>query len=156
MKATLITLLILLACSCGTRKASVEEHKDIRRQEAGRLLECSDMRITMSDNMAEKLRRERAYTITVLSPPDSAGRQWPVSVEEGTVTEDYAAGRLTTKDSTAIQRRDEETSATTVDKSRRVEKTNVNTRPVLAVVWWFLLVGGAIAALVAWRVRKKI
>ncbi len=155
MKATLIVSLILLVCSCGTRKAAVEEHTDIRREETGRLLEGSVMGITISDNIAEKLRTERAYTITVLSPPDSAGRQWPVSIEEGTVTEDYTAGRLTMKDSTAIQRRVEESSATTIDKSRRAEKTNVNTRPVPAVVWWFLLVGGAIAAILAWMKHKK-
>lgn len=156
MKATLITFLLVLACSCGTRKAALEERKDVRQEVTGQVLEGSVMRITISDNMAEKLRKERAYTIKVLSPPDSAGRQWPVSIEEGTVTEDYATDRVTTKDSTAIQRRAEETSATTVDKSRRAEKTNVNTRPVPTAAWWFLLVGGAIAALVAWRVRKKI
>lgn len=155
MKAPLIALLMLLACSCGTRKAAIEEFRDIRHEEAGQVLEGSDMVITISDNMAERLQRERAYTITVLSSPDSAGRQWPVSIEEGMVTEDYAVGRLTTKDSTAIQRRAEQTSATTVGKSQRAEKTNVNTRLVPAAVWWFLLVGGVIAAILAWQKYKK-
>lgn len=155
MKATLIATLILMVCSCGSRKAAVEDRKDIRHEEVGQVLEGSVMGITISDNLAEKLRRERAYTITVLSSPDSAGRQWPVSIEEGTVMEDYAAGRLTTKDSTAIQRRAEQTSATTVNKSQRTEKTNINTRLVPAAVWWFLLVGGVIAAILAWQKHKK-
>lgn len=155
MKAFIIISLALLS-SCGTRKTATEERRDVRREESARVRAGSVMGITISDSIGEKLRRERAYKITILSPPDSLGRQWPASIEEGTVTEDYAGGRLVTKDSMAISGREVQDNAVMADKSVTVQKTNTNTRILPAPVWWLLIVGGVIAALLAWQARKKI
>lgn len=154
MKAFIIISLALLP-SCGTRKTATEERRDVRREESARIRAGSVMGITISDSIGEKLRRERVYKITILSPPDSLGQQWPVSIEEGTVTEDYAGGRLLTRDSTVISGREVQGNAVMADKSVTAEKTNTNTR-IVPAVWWFLIVGGVIAALLAWQARKKI
>lgn len=155
MRAILFMYIAFCLVACGTRNMRTEERKDIRREEAGQVLEGSVMGITISDNMAEKLRRERAYTVTILSSPDSAGRQWPLSVEEGMVTEDYTADHLILKDSTGIQSKNEQRNTLETDKSNIVEKTNVDMRPVPTIVWWFLVVGGLIAALLSWFVKKR-
>lgn len=154
MKAFIIVPLALLS-SCGTRKTATEERRDIRREETAQLWASSVMGITISDSIGERLRRERVYTITILSPPDSLGRQWPVTIEEGTVTEDYAGGRLLTKDSTAISGGEVQSKAVMADKSVTAVKTNTNTRIVPAALWWFLVVGGILAALLAWRAKKR-
>lgn len=155
MKAFIIISLALLS-SCGTRKTATEERRDVRREESAHLRAGSVMGITISDSIGEKLRQERVYKITILSPPDSLGRQWPVTIEEGTVTEDYTGGRLLTRDSTAISGREVQGNAVMTDKSVTAEKTNTTTRIVPGVVWWFLIVGGVIAALLAWLIKRKL
>lgn len=155
MKAFIIISLALLS-SCGTRKTATEERRDVRREESAHLRAGSVMGITISDSIGEKLRQERVYKITILSPPDSLGRQWPVTIEEGTVTEDYTGGRLLTRDSTAISGREVQGNAVMTDNSVTAEKTNTTTRIVPGVVWWFLIVGGAIAALLAWLIKRKL
>lgn len=155
MKAIILISLLLLS-SCGTRKTATEERRDIRREESARLWAGSVMGITISDSIGEKLRRERVYKITILSPPDSLGQQWPVSIEEGTVTEDYAGGWLVTKDSMAISGREVQGNAVMADKSVTAERTNTDTRIVPAAVWWFLIVGGVIAALLTWLIKRKL
>lgn len=152
---TIIALSLLLLCSCGTRKTATEEKKDIRREETAWMQAGAVMGITLSDSIGEKLRRERVYRITIMSAPDSLGRQWPLAVEEGTVTEDYAGARLRTKDSTAVSAREVQRDITTTDKSVSSQKTGTDTRIIPPVVWWFLIVGGVIAALLAWYVRRK-
>lgn len=153
MKAFIIISLALLS-SCGTRKTATEERRDVRREESAHLRAGSVMGITISDSIGEKLRQERVYKITILSPPDSLGRQWPVTIEEGTVTEDYTGGRLLTRDSTAISGREVQGNAVTVDKGITAERTNTDTR-IVPAAWWFLLVGGIVAALLAWRTKKR-
>lgn len=152
---TIVATFFLLLCSCGTYKTSTEERTDIRRDETARLRTGSVMGITISDSIGEKLRRERVYRITIMSAPDSLGRQWPLAVEEGTVTEDYAGARLRTKDSTAVSAREVQRDITTTDKSVSSQKTGTDTRIIPPVVWWFLIIGGVIAALLAWYVRRK-
>ncbi len=152
---TIIATLFLLLCSCGTHKTSTEERTDIRREETEQLRAGSVMGITISDSIGEKLRRERVYKITILSAPDSLGRQWPVTIEEGTVTEDYAGGRLITKDSTAVSGREVQRDITTTNKSVAGRKAGTDTRIIPRGVWWFLIVGGTVAALLAWLARRK-
>lgn len=152
---TIVATFFLLLCSCGTHKTSTNERTDIRREETAQLRAGSVMGITLSDSIGEKLRRERAYRITILSAPDSLGRQWPVTIEEGTITEDYAGGRLVTKDSTAVSGREVQRDVTITDKSVAGRKTDTDTRIIPQAVWWFLIVGGTLAALLAWHARRK-
>lgn len=153
MKAFIIISLALLS-SCGTRKTATEERRDVRREESARVRAGSVMGITISDSIGEKLRHERVYRITILSPPDSLGRQWPITIEEGTVTEDYAGGRLVTKDSMAVSDREVQRDVTTTDKSVSDRKTGTDTRIIPRSIWWFLIVGG-VAVLIGWFIIEN-
>lgn len=155
MRIFLSLVFALFLCSCGTHKTSTNERTDIRREETAQLRAGSVMGITLSESIGEKLRREGVYRITILSAPDSLGRQWPITIEEGTVTEDYAGSRLVTKDSMAVSDREVQGNTVMADKSVTAETTNTNTR-IVPAAWWFLIVGGVIAALLAWQARKKI
>lgn len=124
-------------------------------EESFHLIESMVSGITLTDSVGEKLRREKVYKITILSQPDSTGRQYPLVVEEGTVTEYYAADRVIGRDSIGMINRKEDGNILLEDKSRVKEKTGINTRLIPKWVWWFLIVGGVIGALIWWIGRKK-
>lgn len=156
MKTLLLIPFSLLLISCGTRKTESREQKDVRLEESFHLIESSVMGITITDSLGEKLRREKVYKITILSRPDSMGYQYPLIVEEGTVTEDYAADRVIGRDSTGMINRKEDGNILLEDKSRVKEKTGIDTRLIPVWVWWFLMVGGVIGALLWWRRRRSL
>lgn len=145
---------LLLCCSCGTRRTASEAHTEIRRQEAVYLREGAVTGRTRTDSLRQKLRRAHTYKITHLSPPDSIGRQWPLSIEEGSLVEDLATARLTTEDSVATLRRDTQTRQTLAAETSTTDKTNRNTLPFRAVLRGLLLIGVAAVAIRFWRTYR--
>lgn len=155
MKAMLGIGLFLLCCSCGTRRTVSQAHTEIRRQEAVYLCEGAITGRTRTDSLRQKLRRAHTYKITHLSPPDSMGRQWPLSIEEGSLVEDLATARLTTEDSVTTFRRDTQTRQTLATKTHTTDKTNRSTLPFRAVLRGLLLIGMAIVAIRFWRTYRN-
>ena len=94
------------------------------------------------------------YKITILSKPDSSGVQYPVSVEEGTVTDEWEGNRLLKSDSTALNNTKKSENHNKADTSKTQFKTSKDNRIVPVSAWW-LLIGGIVAILLAWRAKKR-
>lgn len=135
---------LLVCCSCGTRQTTSEARTEIRRQEALALREGVVRSVARTDSLHTKLRREHTYKITHLSLPDTTGRQWPLSIEEGSLVEHFATERRTTDDSVALFNRDAETLRTLAVETRTTDKTNLNTRPFPTAMVCLLLAAVAI------------
>lgn len=153
MKALFFTILILLV-ACGSKKTQLKEQRDIQEKNITSLLEASFIEFTMTDSILEKLKREKVYKITILSSPDSVGKQHPVSIEEGKVTEVYELNNLTKKDSTVLNNKKEDDAAYSSDKTKLETKESVDNRVIPPYAWW-LIAGGVFAALLAWLAWKK-
>lgn len=155
MKALFLAILsILLLSSCGSKKMKLKEQRDIQEKNIMSLIETSFTGFTMTDSILEKLKRERIYKITILSPPDSTGKQHTVSIEEGKVAEEYESNSLTKKDSTGLNSKKQDYVASFTDKTKVEAKENIDKRIFPPYVWW-LIAGGVFAALLAWLSWKK-
>lgn len=150
MKALAI-ILLLLGCSCAARRTASETRTKIRRQETVYLREATVTGIAQTDSIREKLRRALTYKITYLSSPDTAGRQWPLSIEEGSWVEDFAAARLTARDSVVLLCRDTQTRRSLADDTQSTAQTSLSTRPFPPLLGWLLLTALAILALRFWQ-----
>ncbi len=155
MKAPFLAILsILLFFSCGSKKMKLKEQRDIQEKNITSFIETSFTGFTMTDSILEKLKREKVYKITILSLPDSAGKQHPVSIEEGKVVEEYELNNLIKKDSTVLNNKKEDDMTTFVDKTKVETKESVDKRIIYPYAWW-LIAGGVLAALLAWLAWKK-
>lgn len=154
MKAFLFALITTIFFSCGSKKTQLKGQRDIQEKNITSLIETSFTGFTMTDSVGEKLKRERVYKITILSPPDSIGKQHPVSIEEGKVTEEYESNNLVKKDSTALNSKKKEVVSSFADKTKVEAKENIDKRIIPPYAWW-LIAGGVLAALLAWLAWKK-
>lgn len=155
MKALFLAILsILLFFSCGSKKMKLKEQRDIHEKNITSLIENSFTGFTMTDSILEKLKREKVYKITILSPPDSTGRQYPISIEEGKITEEYESSNVIKKDSTALNNKKKDDSTFSTDRTKVETKQRVDRRVIPPFAWW-LIAGGIVAALLAWFVWKK-
>lgn len=151
---TIFLAAFTLFCSCGTRQTASKVQSEIRRMETVRLGEDTRVNLALTDSFGENRRRERLYCLTTFSAPDSAGRQWPVSIEQGSLIEDYVAARQTTTDSTSVAFRSAQHDLALADKSRLSEKSNLSTRFFPLWVGWLVLLIGALGALGGMRKKK--
>lgn len=148
---TLAIILLLLGCSCAVRRTASEIHTEIRHRETAYLGEATVTGIAQTDSIREKLRRALTYKITYLSFPDTAGRQWPLSIEEGSWVEDFAAARLTARDSVVLLRRDTQTRRSLADATHATAKKSLSARPFPPLLGWVLLTALAILAIRFWQ-----
>lgn len=153
MKTIFLTAFTLF-CSCGTRQTASKVQSDIRRTETVRLGEDTRVNLALTDSFGENRRREHLYCLTTFSAPDSAGRQWPVSIEQGSSVEDYAAVRQTATDSTSVALRSAQYDLALTDKSRLTEKSNLSTRFFPLWVGWLVLLIGVLGVLGGMRKKK--
>lgn len=155
MKALFLTILsITLFSSCGSKKMKLKEQRDIQEKNITSLIETSFTGFTMTDSILEKLKSEKVYKITILSPPDSTGKQRPISIEEGKVSEEYELKNLIIKDSTTLSNKKEDDANSFADKTKVEAKESVDKRVIPPYAWW-LIAGGVFAALLAWLSWKK-
>lgn len=153
MKVIIYLLLICTFISCGTRKENLNEQKNIHEEQTLQLIESTVVGLTVWDSIGAKLKREQVYKITILSKPDSSGVQYPVSVEEGTVTDEWEGNHLLKSDSTALNNTKKSESHNKADTSKTQFKTIKDNR--IVPIWWWLLIGGIVAVLLAWRAKKR-
>lgn len=132
----------------------LKEQRDIQEKNITSLIETSFTGFTMTDSILEKLKSEKVYKITILSPPDSIGTQHPISIEEGKVTEEYELKNLIKKDSTTLSNKKEDDTNSFTDKTKMETKESVDKRVVPPYAWW-LIAGGVFSALLAWLAWKK-
>lgn len=154
MKHVILLMLICTYVSCGIKKENLNEQKNIHEEQVLNLIESSFVGLTIQDSIGAKLKREKIYKITTLSKPDSSGLQYPVSVEEGTVIDDFKGDRLKISDSTALNNIEKSKNNSKNDKSKKEYKTTKDNRLIPFWGWW-LIIGGVMASLLAWLARKK-
>ncbi|MBS1320319.1 MAG: hypothetical protein HP046_10435 [Parabacteroides sp.] len=87
--------------------------------------------------------------------PDSVGQQFPVRTTEVDLNrqKDEQSVKSEQSGSATIQLKKEDGSQVEVEKKKESVKTN--TRLIPSWIWWFLLVGGLISALLYWRVQVR-
>lgn len=153
MKALLFILPFL--ASCGTSKRSTETE---RRTSVD--VTISDSAIwrdtaTRTEWLLSNEMLNAHIIITELSKPDSAGRQYPTKTTEIDLSQEK--GEVTAKsdksgsEATQVKKGD---TAIREDENKK-DDIETDTRLFPTWVWWFLGVGGVIAALLYWRSRKK-
>jgi hypothetical protein len=135
-------ILVLLCLSCGTRKASYSEKRDVNITQSGQTIDSSATGVSISDSTGIRLSRELSYRITRLFPPDSLGRQYLASIEEGIIKEGYKSEREVKTDSTVVYKTNTESSITITDKSKIKAKEGTDNRPVSAWVWLLMPMAG--------------
>lgn len=147
-------MLFCILLSCGTRKENLNEQKNIHEEQEYKLIESTIVGLTVCDSIRAKLKREKIYKITILSKPDSTGVQYPVSVEEGTVIDEFEGDRLLKSDSTALSNIEKDKKYNKDDTSNIQYQTSKNNRIIPVWAWW-LIIGGVVASLLAWRAKKR-
>ena len=134
------TLMSFAVISCGTNKSSVSEQRDVKLDiRANEVIESTSLFSTV-DSLGARLRRELIYKITTMSPPDSSGRQYPITIEEGTLTEEYGIESLSKVDSSSVAKVERDTTMQLVDKSIVKSKVETDSRP-LRIPWWIWVAG---------------
>lgn len=154
MKTLLFPIVAALLLSCGSKKTQIKEQRDIQVKNTTRFMETSFSGFATIDSIKERLKREKVYKVTILTPPDSTGRQYPISIEEGKITEEYESSNLIKKDSTALNNKKKDDSTSSTDITKVETKQRVDRRVIPSFAWW-LITGGIVAALLAWFVWKK-
>lgn len=151
----LLYICIALSFSCGTSKRSTDVERHVSTDVS---LSDSLMRRDSLMSLEQLLSNEKLQAhivITEWSVPDSAGQQFPIRTtevdlnrqkEEQSVKSEQAGSAIT-------QVKKEDGSQVVTEKKKENIKTD--TRLIPMWVWWFLFVGGLIAALLYWLIRRK-
>lgn len=155
MKYTLLYICIVLFISCGTSKRSTDVERHMSRS-----VSLSDSLLRRDSVLCLKqlLSNERLHAhiiVTEWSVPDSVGQQFPVRTTEVDLNrqKDEQSVKSEQSGSATIQLKKEDGSQVEVEKKKESVKTN--TRLIPSWIWWFLLVGGLISALLYWRVQVR-
>ena len=155
MKYTLLYICIVLFISCGTSKRStdVERHMSTSVSLSDSLLRKDS--VLCLEQLLSNERLHAHIIVTEWSVPDSVGQQFPVRTTEVDLNrqKDEQSVKSEQSGSATIQLKKEDGSQVEVEKMKENIKTD--TRLIPAWVWWFLLVGGLILALLYWLVRRK-
>lgn len=155
MKYTLLYICIVLFISCGTSKRSTDVE---RRLSTSVSLSDSLLRRDSVLSLKQLLSNERLYAhiiVTEWSRPDSIGKQYPIKTTEVNIDKDKKEQSVKSgqSGSEAIQVKKEEVAR--IEHERKKENIKTDTRLISSWIWWFLLVGGLISALLYWLVRRK-
>jgi hypothetical protein len=105
------------------------------------MTEIKSTRITgvqINDSLGIHFNRETLYKITRLSQPDSMGNQYPLSIEEGKITEEYREDEKVTSELQSAYAVEEEKNVTFTDKSKIQSEEKKDNRPIPAWVWYIL------------------
>ncbi len=155
MKYTLLYICIVLFISCGTSKRStdVERHMSTSVSLSDSLLRKDS--VLCLEQLLSNERLHAHIIVTEWSVPDSVGQQFPVRTTEVDLNrqKDEQSVKSEQSGSATIQLKKEDGSQVEVEKKKESVKTN--TRLIPSWIWWFLLVGGLISALLYWRVQVR-
>lgn len=155
MKYTLLYICIVLFISCGTSKRStdVERHMSTSVSLSDSLLRKDS--VLCLEQLLSNERLHAHIIVTEWSVPDSVGQQFPVRTTEVDLNrqKDEQSVKSEQSGSATIQLKKEDGSQVEVEKKKESIKTN--TRLIPSWIWWFLLVGGLISALLYWRVQVR-
>lgn len=151
----LLYICIALFFSCGTSRRSTGLERSVSTDVS---LSDSILRRDSLMSLEQLLSNERLQAhiiVTEWSVPDSSGQQFLIRTtevdlnrqkEEQSIKSEQAGSAIT-------QVKKEDSSQTVTEKKKENVKTDTRLIPVR--VWWFLLIGGLIAALLYWLIRRR-
>lgn len=151
----LLLLPLCVLCSCGTAKRSTETDKHLSTN------------INFSDTLFRKdsvfsieqlLLNERLkahIAIVEWSKPDSSGNQYPIKTTDVDISRDKTEQSSKTEQVVSTADRIKKEGVQQEVKNTKKENVKTDTRFIPTLVWWFLVVGGVIAALLMWFSRRK-
>ncbi|WP_320982362.1 hypothetical protein [Parabacteroides goldsteinii] len=87
--------------------------------------------------------------------PDSVGQQFPIRTTEVDLNrqKDERSVKSEQSGSATVQVKKEDVAQ--IEHERKKENIKTDTRLIPTWIWWFLLVGGLISALLYWLTRRK-
>lgn len=155
MKYTLLYICIVLFISCGTSKRSTDVERHMSTSVS---LSDSLLRKDSVLNLEQLLSNERLHAhiiVTEWSRPDSVGQQFPIRTTEVDLNrqKDEQSVKSEQSVSEAVQVKKDDVVQVVSEKMKEDIKTD--TRLIPTWIWWFLLVGGLISALLYWLTRRK-
>lgn len=155
MKYTLLYICIVLFISCGTSKRSTDVERHMSTSVS---LSDSLLRKDSVLNLEQLLSNERLHAhiiVTEWSRPDSVGQQFPIRTTEVDLNrqKDEQSVKSEKSVSEAVQVKKDDVVQVVSEKMKEDIKTD--TRLIPTWIWWFLLVGGLISALLYWLTRRK-
>ena len=154
MKIWFVILLCLL-CACGTSKKSMDTERH-----ATTSVSLSDS-IFKKDSLSaiERILSNERLSARILvvewSSPDSVGNIYPVKTSDITIGKEReeSGEKIVSSgsDMTEVRTNNE----TVVTDERETINVDKGTRLIHLRVWWYLLVGGMIAAMLWWIINKR-
>lgn len=155
MKYTLLYICIALFVSCGTSKRSTDVERHMSTSVS---LSDSLLRRDSVLSLEQLLSNERLHAhiiVTEWSRPDSVGQQFPIRTTEVDLNrqKDEQSVKSEQSVSEAVQVKKDDVVQVVSEKMKEDIKTD--TRLIPTWIWWFLLVGGLISALLYWLTRRK-
>ena len=151
----LLLLLFCLFCSCGTSKRSTEtERHEVTEISLSDSIYRKDSSIRVERLLSNK-NLQAHIIVTEFSRPDSSGKQYPVKTTEIELNnqESEQSDKQSLFGSEGIQVKKEDLSNQAEEKIKEdVKKDN---RPLPVWMWWYLIVGGVITALLTWYAERK-
>lgn len=148
-------ILLCLICSCGTSKKSTDTE---RHATANVSLSDSIFRRDSLSAIERILSSERlnAHILVVeWSGPDSTGNQYPVKTSDITIGKDKGESRERTASSISEMAEVRTNNKAVVTDERETVNVDKDTRLIQPRVWWYLLIGGMIAAILWWFINKR-
>lgn len=155
MKYTLLYICIVLFISCGTSKRSTDVERHMSTSVS---LSDSLLRKDSVLSLEQFLSNERLHAhviVTEWSVPDSTGKQYPVKTTEVNIDKDKTKQSVRSEHSGSATVQVKKEDVAQIEHEKKKENIKTNTRLIPAWVWWFLLVGGLISALLYWLTRRK-
>lgn len=151
----LLLLLFCFFCSCGTSKRSTEtERHEVTEISLSDSI-CRKDSSTTAQRLLSNKNLQAHIIVTEFSRPDSSGKQYPVKTTEINLNsqESEQSDKQYLSGSEGLQVKKKYLSGQTDEKIK--EKVMKDNRPVPVWLWWFLIIGGVITALLTWYAQRK-
>ena len=151
----LLPLALYLLCSCGTSKRSIETERRVSTDISLSDSICWKDSSISAERLLSNKNLQAHILVTEFSRPDSSGKQYPVKTTEIELNsqESEQSDKQSVSGSEGLQVKKQNLSGQTDDKVKEdVKKDN---RPVPTWIWWFLIIGGVISALLTWYAQRK-
>lgn len=151
----LLYICLLFSFSCGTSKrgTELERHKTTNVSLSDSLL-CRDSLLSLEQLLSSE-RLQAHIIVTEWSRPDSTGKQYPVKTTEVNIDKDKTEQSVKSEQSGSAAVQVKKKDVAQVETEKKKESIKTDTRLIPTWIWWFLLVGGLISALLYWLTHRK-
>lgn len=151
----LLYICIVFFFSCGTSKRSMDAERHMSTSVS---LSDSLLRKDSVLSLEQLLSNERLHAhiiVTEWSVPDSVGQQFPIRTTEVDLNrqKDDQSVKSEQSGSATVQIKKED--VVQIEHEKKKENIKTDTRLIPTWIWWFLLIGGLILALLYWLTRRK-